>query len=508
MLLRALRKNMKVIAVVVAVAFIAGGTLIYLNTGNNTNANRAKASNEPVAVVNGEEIARNDYQGQLNSQLQQMRGRMGPEQVLSLKSRVLDNVVNQTLLEQKAEEKGLQDKVTEEEIESKLQEVIQQSPASSKEELAKMLKQSGRTIEDYKERIKKFMAIQKLQQEIVGNIEVSEKELKQQYEQVSPSHILIKTEKRSEQEAKQKAEEILQKIENGEDFTKMAKEYSEGPSAKKGGKLGSIGRNSRMAPAFEEKAFSLEVGEVSEPVKTQFGYHLIKVTDKKKAEGEEYEKQKEKLKQKLVNQKKQKEFETWLNNVREEAEIEIKDQEIKAYKAAQNENYEEAIASYKEALNSSSSGSSYLYHNLADAYKQQDKQDKAIETYQEAIEKNPEEASFYSNLANLHKENGNNEQAISIYEDALEKNEDNAQLHFNLGNLYREMEQQDKAITQYEKFSELSGDNLMAHYRLYTVYKQMGMTEKANKERKKVQEIQKKQQQQQQQQQPKTNQNQ
>ena len=237
MLLRSLRKNMKVIAVVVAVAFIAGGTLIYLKTGNNNNANRAKASNQPVAVVNGEEIARNDYQSQLNSQLQQMRGRIGPEQVLSVKSRVLDRVISQTLLEQKSAEKGLKDEITEQEIESKLQQVIKRSPASSKEELAKMLKQSGRTIEDYKQRIKEVLAIQKLQQQITGNVKVSEKEIKQEYEQVSPSHILIKTENRSNQEAKQKAKDILKKIESGKDFAEMAKEYSEGPSAKKGGKL-------------------------------------------------------------------------------------------------------------------------------------------------------------------------------------------------------------------------------------------------------------------------------
>ena len=80
-------------------------------------------------------------------------------------------------------------------------------------------------------------------------------------------HILVETE--------EKAKEIKEKINNGLSFEDAAKEFSSCPSSSQGGDLGSFTRG-RMVPEFEDAAFSLEVGEVSEPVKTQFGYHLIK----------------------------------------------------------------------------------------------------------------------------------------------------------------------------------------------------------------------------------------
>lgn len=93
------------------------------------------------------------------------------------------------------------------------------------------------------------------------------------FTQVKASHILVKT----EAEAKKIREEIESKIISFED---AAKKYSTCPSGKGGGDLGYFGKG-QMAKPFEDAAFALPKGEVSQPVKTQFGYHLIKVTDKK-----------------------------------------------------------------------------------------------------------------------------------------------------------------------------------------------------------------------------------
>lgn len=90
--------------------------------------------------------------------------------------------------------------------------------------------------------------------------------------EVHAAHILVKSEKR--------AKEILDKINAGESFAEMAKRKSECPSGKSGGDLGWFGKG-RMVPAFEKAAFEGEKGKVIGPVKTEFGYHLIKVLDKK-----------------------------------------------------------------------------------------------------------------------------------------------------------------------------------------------------------------------------------
>ncbi|MBU1626851.1 peptidylprolyl isomerase [bacterium] len=107
-----------------------------------------------------------------------------------------------------------------------------------------------------------------------------------QEEEVHARHILFKVEKDakdSDANAKKQAEEILAKIKKGEDFIELAKKYSQEPGAdKSGGELGWFGRG-RMVKPFEEKAFSMKVGEVSDIVKTDFGYHIIKVEGKKEA---------------------------------------------------------------------------------------------------------------------------------------------------------------------------------------------------------------------------------
>ena len=90
--------------------------------------------------------------------------------------------------------------------------------------------------------------------------------------EVRASHILVETE--------QEANDLLNQINSGKKFEKLAKKHSSCPSGKNGGDLGYFTRG-RMVPEFENAAFGMNVGQVSAPIKTQFGYHLIKVIDKR-----------------------------------------------------------------------------------------------------------------------------------------------------------------------------------------------------------------------------------
>lgn len=114
------------------------------------------------------------------------------------------------------------------------------------------------------------------QKAAMEDIKVTEKELKDYYKNYKPkiraSHILVKDEKT--------AKEIKAKLDKGEDFAKLAKQYSQDPgSASNGGDLGWFGPG-KMVKEFEDAAYKLKVGEISDPVKTEYGYHIIKVTDK------------------------------------------------------------------------------------------------------------------------------------------------------------------------------------------------------------------------------------
>jgi peptidyl-prolyl cis-trans isomerase C len=110
-------------------------------------------------------------------------------------------------------------------------------------------------------------------------------------ETITASHILVKTEP--------EAEALLEELKGGKDFAELAKEKSTGPSAPQGGDLGSFGRG-RMVPDFEQAAFALKAGEVSQPVKTRFGWHVIKVTEHTEGKQQDFEQAKEEIRKALV----------------------------------------------------------------------------------------------------------------------------------------------------------------------------------------------------------------
>jgi peptidyl-prolyl cis-trans isomerase C len=130
-------------------------------------------------------------------------------------------------------------------------------------------------------------------------------------ETITASHILVKTES--------EAKALLEALKSGKDFAELAKEKSTGPSASQGGSLGSFGRG-RMVPDFEKAAFALKAGEVSQPVKTRFGWHVIKVTEHTKGKQQDFEQAKEAIRKTLVTDY----IQTMLRGLQDKAVIEIK----------------------------------------------------------------------------------------------------------------------------------------------------------------------------------------
>ncbi|NLP46652.1 MAG: hypothetical protein GX347_06385 [Epulopiscium sp.] len=139
---------------------------------------------------------------------------------------------------------------------------------------------------------------------LVSDVQVEEEEVRAYYDahpqsfiaplQVRARHILVKEE--------EEARKILNEIKDGKDFAEAAKEYSTCPSKERGGDLGFF-RPGQMVKEFDQVAFSLEEGELSHIVKTQFGYHLILLEEKKEAEKHSFEEVKNQLLQFLVRQK-------------------------------------------------------------------------------------------------------------------------------------------------------------------------------------------------------------
>ncbi|QZY57514.1 peptidylprolyl isomerase [Crassaminicella profunda] len=157
---------------------------------------------------------------------------------------------------------------------------------------------------------------------VIADVQVEEAEIKEYYEKnqeqfvsgesVQAKHILVKDE--------EKAKEVLKAIKEGKSFEDAAKEYSECPSKEKGGDLGSF-QKGQMVPEFEKVAFELEVGAMSELVKTQFGYHIIKVEDKKAATTMPLEQVKGQLQEYILRNKQNEKFKTYTDGLRGNYEI-------------------------------------------------------------------------------------------------------------------------------------------------------------------------------------------
>jgi parvulin-like peptidyl-prolyl isomerase len=169
-----------------------------------------------------------------------------------------------------------------------------------------------------------------LEKEVVDKAKVTDNDLKAYYDankaelttnnQIRASHILVKTE--------EEAKKIEDQIKKGGDFSKIAKEKSLDPgSGKNGGDLGYFSRG-QMVPEFEKVAFSLKAGEVSPPVKTQFGYHIIKVTEKKEGKVVEFDKVKDLLNQRMTAEKQKEVFDSYITTLKKDYKVEINKEEL------------------------------------------------------------------------------------------------------------------------------------------------------------------------------------
>jgi foldase protein PrsA len=228
----------------------------------------------------------------------------------------LDTLITKNLVEQEVEKEKVS--VSNKDIDAELQELI--DSYGGEETFNQQLATSGLTMEDVESDVKTNLQIEKILEPL---IEITDEEMQTYFDenkdtfaktkQVKASHILV------EDEAT--AKEVKEKINAGEDFAELAKEYStDTASIESGGDLGFFGEGSMVAE-FEKAAFSMKVDEISEPVKSEYGYHIIKVTDKQEASEAKFDDSKEEIKGILFDEKMATEYTTWLEEKKEEYKV-------------------------------------------------------------------------------------------------------------------------------------------------------------------------------------------
>jgi peptidyl-prolyl cis-trans isomerase C len=255
-----------------------------------------------------------------------------PESIPEIRRRVLEDLIDQELLYQETQKREI--KVEQAVIDEKLESLKKRYPSEQK--FKEAMFEANLSEKILRSEIERNLAIQKyVDEEFVKKTKVTEAEKKAFYdsnprffvqpEQVRASHILIRVEPGASSEkknqARQKLETIRGRIEKGENFEALAKEYSQCPSRTKGGDLGYISRGETVKP-FEDVAFALEVGKLSAVVETTFGYHIIRVTDKKPERAIPFKEAEKDIEQHLTIEKVNKEKEGFVARLKQKAKVE------------------------------------------------------------------------------------------------------------------------------------------------------------------------------------------
>ncbi|KAB0666171.1 peptidylprolyl isomerase [Oryzomonas japonica] len=288
----------------------------------------------PVARVNGTDIPAAELKRahKILEASQPVRQLSADEQK-ELDTRVVDQLVSAELLYQAGSKLEIKD--LDKQVDAKI--VQSKGRFASEAEFAKAIQAIDMTEKELREYTRRDLIISNfVTSTIAPKIAISEEESKKFYDQnmdkfrqeerVRASHILCgidtKASAEEKKKAREKAEKLRKELAKGADFATLAKENSSCPSSKQGGDLGFFGKG-QMVPPFEQAAFALKPGEISDVVETQFGYHIIKQTEKTKAETVPFSTVRPRIEDYLKNQKINAAVGDFLTELRKTAKVEI-----------------------------------------------------------------------------------------------------------------------------------------------------------------------------------------
>jgi len=453
-----------------------------------------------VAQVGGYKVDRLDFEQRFKRLVQQQPGGMDIPQQAYARYQLLDNIIEHHLLVEAAKGAGI--KILRNEIDQRIDNIADSSISNrfpDQKMLHTYLKRKGISYQDYHDQIRKAleanrdqlqeaMLLEKLENGIKSQIQVTEETVKDAYRQVKARHILIKpkrtaketssenasspseqqespgntaSDQTAKQQARQKAQELLEEIKQGADFAELARKYSDDPaSAKQGGELGWFGHQ-QMVKEVTNAAFALQPGQVSDVVETPFGFHIIKVEDKRLNLPKDFEENKQRYISQQQSYQKQTAWNQFISNLREQAHIEVHDPELRAMGMVMKGRQQEAIALLEEAIQNDSSNLTAMY-----------------------------------TLANLYQQQGDLTNAIKYLQQLIQQQEgaSSAQVHLELGKLLRKQGKQEEAIQQFADASDWAAafqyQNYGVHTELKRIYEEVKDTKGVQQEQKWLDEFQ------------------
>jgi peptidyl-prolyl cis-trans isomerase C len=305
-------------------------------------AEPAVSPDEVIVTVDDVAITEGEVAERIDIRIEQMKKRGMPQEMVDsqkadMRDPFLQGLILETLLNNELKKAGIAE-VSPERVDAEI-EKLAKLQNTTMEEMVKMLESNGQSLDDMKKYYTKVLTYRDLLKAKRGDeMNVTDEDAKAYYdsnqrlyavpERVRASHILISPDKsdpnadpnQTKAAAKAKAEDILKQIKDGADFAELAKANSSCPSASSGGDLNFFGRG-QMAKPFEDAAFALQVGQISDVVETQFGFHIIKLTDRQEAKTTSFEEARADIIEKLQSQKENQVGGEYVEELRSKAEI-------------------------------------------------------------------------------------------------------------------------------------------------------------------------------------------
>lgn len=429
------RKKTKMIMIVVAVVFAF--SMFY--GIRMTNWQGEGGNSKEIGKVNGQAIDPLRYREMVNRIAGQLGGQVNPRTLPFIENMALGQTIDFMLVLGEAQKRV---KVSRQELSMAVEGIMKQQKIASKQQLTDALKRVGLTYGDFERLIKQEMLVQKMATKIRQETKVVPDDLRE----VRASHILV-----SDEAA---AKMIMGRLKSGGNFSALAKQYSlDSGSGAKGGDLGYFTTGAMVEP-FEKAAFQLKDNELSGIIKSQYGYHIILVTDSRLRKFPAGTKDVEKA---ALAEKQENAFRVWFMGLKQKAKVEITNPELKAIDLQSKGRIWEAIEQYKKAIKQTPNNP-YLDIFLADAYAAA----------------------------------GKKELAVSEYEAAISKAGGNIELYVILAQAYEKWGDKELALQQYRRASLIAGDNKEAHEVLLKVFQKLGSSQDVQNEKAELARIAKK----------------
>ena len=291
---------------------------------------------DPVASVDGQPISRAELE-HFTEMYMNAGGRSLKSYPVADQKKAYRSMLGSLIVDRLVSARAANEPVSDADVEKRLDEVRGQYP--NDEAFQNEVRRSGQTLDQVRQSIHSQLAREQwMDGQIKDQINVTPQEVEKFYqdgppdkfdepEKVSASHILIGLRRDAPPEealaAEKRANEIVDRLRKGENFEDLALQYSTDPTVKKNkGYVGAFSREGIM-PEFADAAFKLKPGEISPPVRTQFGYHIIKVTERKPAHTETLDEARDRIRTYIVDQKRQKATTALVQKLRDAAKIEV-----------------------------------------------------------------------------------------------------------------------------------------------------------------------------------------